>query len=317
MNRRWPPPAGTASICCRACRVNCSPIWGLSLAPGLTAACTAVIERSREHVAATDDEATEHEMWRVDDESALRSIATLVAPEPVVIADGHHRHETADRYRAECPARHADTPDGCDSIMAFVAELAPAELALHAIHRLVSGLPDGFDLLGALARCFRLEPVTADLDALTGQMATRGTAALVTACGAWLLLPRTDEPARRGAPDSRRVDAALAALPPHRTDHEHGTGRCLDAVRAGPRPGRRARAAGDGRSARRDGARGRENAAEVDVFPPETPHRLRLPPARPLRVLPPVASQATVQVVPDRKSAARSPPPFCRATSAI
>ena len=217
----------------RACRVNCSPIWGLSLAPGLTAACTAVIERSREHVAATDDEATEHEMWRVDDESALRSIATLVAPEPVVIADGHHRHETADRYRAECPARHADTPDGCDSIMAFVAELAPAELALHAIHRLVSGLPDGFDLLGALARCFRLEPVTADLDALTGQMATRGTAALVTACGAWLLLPRTDEPARRGAPDSRRVDAALAALPPHRTDHEHGTGRCLDAVRAG------------------------------------------------------------------------------------
>ena len=155
----------------RACRVNCSPIWGLSLAPALTAACTAAIERSGEHVGGRPT--TRRRRTRCGASTTNRRSVrspTLVAP-----AAGRHRRRpppSRDGGSATAPsARHAttDTPDGCDSIMAFVAELAPAELALHAIHRLVSGLPDGFDLLGALARCFRLEPVTADLDALAAR----------------------------------------------------------------------------------------------------------------------------------------------------
>lgn len=216
----------------RACRVNSSPIWGFSLAAGLTATCTAAIERARVHVAASDDESTEHEMWLVEDDESIRLIAGLVAPEAVVIADGHHRHETAERYRTECLAHHDGATDGCDSIMAFLAELSPDELTLRAIHRLVSGLPDGFDLLGAFRARFRVEPAPREAAVLTGEMATRGAPALATLAGTWLLLPPRG-PTQPDELDSRLVDEVLAALAPHETCYEHSAERALEAVRDG------------------------------------------------------------------------------------
>jgi len=215
----------------RACKVNFSPIWGLSLASGLSAACAAASARAGEHLVAVDDESTTHEMWRVDDEDAIRAITDLVAPAAVVIADGHHRHETAIRYRAECVARH-DDPSGCGFVMAYVAELAPDELSVQAIHRLVTGLPDGFDLPGALGGRFRLERASDDPAALAAEMVARGAPALVLAAGSWLLFP-TARSVAIGELDSRRVDEALGRLPPHRTDYQHGAARAVDTVRDG------------------------------------------------------------------------------------
>ena len=42
--------------------------------------------------------------------------------------------------------------------MALIVELAEEELTVGAIHRLITGLPAGFDLLGALAAGFELTP---------------------------------------------------------------------------------------------------------------------------------------------------------------
>jgi uncharacterized protein (DUF1015 family) len=215
----------------RACEVNFSPIWGLSLASGLSVACAAASARAGEHLVAVDDESTTHEMWRVDDENAIRAIADLVAPAAVVIADGHHRHETATRYRAECVARGVG-PSGCGFVMAYVAELAPDELSVQAIHRLVTGLPDGFDLLGALGGQFRLERASDDPAALAVEMVARGAPALVLAAGSWLLFP-TARSVAIDELDSRRVDEALGRLPPHRTDYQHGGARAVDTVRDG------------------------------------------------------------------------------------
>jgi uncharacterized protein (DUF1015 family) len=217
----------------RACQVNCSPIWGLSLAKGLTMACAAAAGTAVEHFSATDDEATTHEMWRVEDERAICAITDLVVPAPVVIADGHHRHETASRYRTEWRARNESAPGGCDFIMAFVAELSPDELALRAIHRLVSGLPDDFDLHDALAGHFRLVPGPKETAALAAAMVSRGAPALVTATGTWLLAPPADVTSAETEPDSRRVDDALAGLPDHRISYQHATDRTIDAVRRG------------------------------------------------------------------------------------
>ena len=217
----------------RACQVNCSPIWGLSLAEGLTAACAAAAAAAVEHLSATDDEATTHEMWRIEDERAVGAITDLVAPAPVVIADGHHRYETASRYRTECRNRDETAPGGCDFIMAFVAELSPDQLALRAIHRLVSDLPDNFDWHDGLARHFRLVPGPDEPAALAAAMASRGAPALVTATGTWLCLSSAKVPSGKTEPDSRAVDDALAGLPHHRTSYQHGADRVIDAVRHG------------------------------------------------------------------------------------
>lgn len=215
----------------RACEVNFSPIWGLLLASGLSTACAAASARAGEHLVAVDDESTTHEMWRVDDEDAIRAITDLVAPAAVVIADGHHRHETAIRYRAECVARH-DGPPGSGSVMAYVAELAPDELSVQAIHRLVTGLPDGFDLFGVFGGRFRLERASDDPAALAAEMVARGAPALVLAAGSWLLFPTAGSVAIDDL-DSRRVDEALSRLPHHQTDYQHGAARAVDTVRDG------------------------------------------------------------------------------------
>jgi hypothetical protein len=117
--------------------------------------------------------------------------------------------------------------------MAFIAEVAPDELDLQAIHRLVTGLPAGFDPADALRRHFELVPAPGEAAALTAAMASQGAPALVTAEGTWLLGQR-DRPASGGSgPDPRRVDEALGGLPHHATAYQHGAARAVDAVRQG------------------------------------------------------------------------------------
>jgi uncharacterized protein (DUF1015 family) len=84
-----------------------------------------------------------HRLWRLTDEAVIARLAAAMAPRSVIIADGHHRYETAVEYAR----RH---PEAADKLMAFCALEAPG-LTILANHRLVHGLPD-FSLQ-ALARC--------------------------------------------------------------------------------------------------------------------------------------------------------------------
>ena len=46
----------------------------------------------------TDDEGTMHRIWRIDDADAHRAVAAELAESELLIADGHHRYETARTY---------------------------------------------------------------------------------------------------------------------------------------------------------------------------------------------------------------------------
>src|SRR5665213_775738 len=70
-----------------ATRVNLSPIWGLSLAPGLTACLST---DSTPTAAAVDDDGVRHELWILDDPAAMAQVSAIVGSAPVVVADGHH-----------------------------------------------------------------------------------------------------------------------------------------------------------------------------------------------------------------------------------
>ena len=83
-----------------------------------------------------------HTVWRVDDPGTCAAIAAAVAEQPVVVADGHHRYETSLAYQAEREAADGDAGDA-GATLAFLVELVEDELTVHAIHRLLSGLPDG------------------------------------------------------------------------------------------------------------------------------------------------------------------------------
>jgi uncharacterized protein (DUF1015 family) len=199
----------------RHCRANLSPVWCLSLAAGLGGLC----ELPGPPVArATDEAGVHHRLWRVTQGGVVAAIAAAVAAAPVVIADGHHRYETALAYREERRAATGGRPGDYDFIMAYVVELADDQLTVGAIHRLLDGLPPGFDLPAALGGSFEVFAAPPSPQALGARMADAGALGLWTPAGAWLLRPRTADPART---DAELLEEALAALPPRRVAHHH------------------------------------------------------------------------------------------------
>jgi uncharacterized protein (DUF1015 family) len=200
----------------RACKTNVSPIWGLAPAAGLSA----LLEPDGAPIGvATDDDAVRHEAWIISDPARIQAIAAHVAGSAVLVADGHHRYEVARAYREEQRAANGDQPGGYDAVLAYVVELDDAQLTVGAIHRLVAGLPAGFDLVGALEPFFIAER-EAGADAL----------AVVTPSGAWRLTPRDPD---AHALDSSRVAEALATLPEHTLTYQHGKGTVIRAVEEG------------------------------------------------------------------------------------
>ena len=215
----------------RACRANLSPIWVLSPTQGLSD----LLQPSGPPLArATDELGTHHRLWRVSQPGLVATISDAVAPSPVIVADGHHRYETALAYRDERRAATGGAAGAYDAVMAYVVELSDEQLAVRPIHRLLSGLDPAFDVARALSSHFELVP-EADLDdGLPARMAQSGALALVTPGGGWLMrpLPRTAAAARHSV-DSSLLDVALSSLPDHTLRYQHGLTPVLDAVRSG------------------------------------------------------------------------------------
>jgi len=87
----------------RASGANFSPAIGLyDDESGRSAAILeAAVERTADVDVADDDE-TRHRIWVVSDEEAVAGeLCALAGARPITIADGHHRYETALRYRDE------------------------------------------------------------------------------------------------------------------------------------------------------------------------------------------------------------------------
>jgi uncharacterized protein (DUF1015 family) len=213
----------------RSCRANLSAIWGLSLAKGLTD----LLPVDGPPLAdVLDDDGVRHTIWQVDDPAACAAIAAAVAEQPIVVADGHHRYETSLAYQGERQAADGDA-GLAGATMAYVVELVEDELTVHAIHRLLAGLPEGTDLVAALAPWFTdAGPPPAD-QPVTTAMVDHGCLTLVLPDREVLLRPRPEALAEARDLDSSRLDVALAALPDHDLTFQHGVEHVRAAVRSG------------------------------------------------------------------------------------
>ncbi len=204
----------------RATRANLEPIWGISLAPGLSELLA--VDGAPATVAREAD-GTLHELFVLRDPARLGAIRAAVAGAEVVLADGHHRYETSANYRDE--RSPDDTAAGF--IMILVVELADEQLCVHAIHRLITGIGDT-DLRGALGASFAVEdagPNTPEgVVALEAAMHARGGLGLIDRTGLALLEPRPELVTRMAelpAPlpdvDAARFDAGVIPAIPDAT----------------------------------------------------------------------------------------------------
>jgi uncharacterized protein (DUF1015 family) len=193
----------------RATRVNLSPVWGLSLASGLT---TLVTPDGPPAAAALDDDGVRHEIWVLDEPSVVAAVAGLVGSAPIVVADGHHRLATAQTYLAGDGAGTA----GADGVLALVVELAEDRLTVGPIHRVLTGLPDGYDLVDAFDSWFDVTRAGDCTDRTTAALGESSSLALVMPSGCWLLSAR-DGTAEAAGSDlvTAMVALVLAELPDH------------------------------------------------------------------------------------------------------
>jgi uncharacterized protein (DUF1015 family) len=85
----------------------------------------------------TDDDGTRHRLWRVADPAVHEAVASRLAAAELLIADGHHRYETARVYRDEVGGEGPH----CYTLMALTGLEDPG-LTVFPTHRLLSGLAD-------------------------------------------------------------------------------------------------------------------------------------------------------------------------------
>jgi len=155
--RTHPGPKEDRLRLTRATKANLSPIFSLFSDPtGAAWGALAPATEAPPFSQTEDDDGTVNRLWRVTDPAAIEVVTQTLRDAELLIADGHHRYETARVYAEEIggegPHRYV--------LMCLVALEDPG-LTVFPPHRLVRGLrPDQHETLAiALRRDFEIEPL--------------------------------------------------------------------------------------------------------------------------------------------------------------
>jgi uncharacterized protein (DUF1015 family) len=183
----------------RATRAHCGQIFMLYSAAGkVQALLDSATAPASPDIEVTDEYGILHRLWKVSDAAVIGAVEAQMKESKLIIADGHHRYETALTYRNERRAT-AETGSGLpapyDSVMMTFVDMDLPGLVILPTHRLVFGLPtfSTGQFQAEARKFFNLEEVDPALDATRATAILRrsgyaGTALLaVTADRAFLL----------------------------------------------------------------------------------------------------------------------------------
>jgi uncharacterized protein (DUF1015 family) len=159
--RTHPGPKEDRLNLTRATRANLSPIFSLYSDPAGAAwgAVEPHLAREAPFGEVTDEDGTVNRLWRVPDAEAIETVRATLADAELLIADGHHRYETARVYADEVGGEG----DHRYVLMCLVA-LEDEGLTVFPTHRLVRGTtPAQQEALAAVLRqSFHVEPIEPD-----------------------------------------------------------------------------------------------------------------------------------------------------------
>ena len=135
---------------------NFSQIYSLYRDPeGKTRALVDALSSRPADVAFTDGQGVAHRLWVAPEGEEVREICRQFAGRKLYIADGHHRYETALRFRDWCrETGRAREGDAVDDVMMMLVEMENEGLVVFPTHRLVKGLA-GFSPEKVLEGCAR------------------------------------------------------------------------------------------------------------------------------------------------------------------
>lgn len=167
----------------RATLANLSPVWGLSLATGLTSLLT----EPGDPVGSLTVLDCLHSVERVTDPVRVQAISAMVWSDDVLIADGHHRYGVARIYRDETRLATGSDETPAELTLTFISELVEDQLSVDAIHRVYRNITPT-ELRAALEVGFEIEDAGTVGGSTLADMQHRNALCLLDATGtaAWL-----------------------------------------------------------------------------------------------------------------------------------
>ncbi|HEY5999334.1 MAG TPA: DUF1015 domain-containing protein [bacterium] len=140
-----------------ACEVNFSQIFALYSDPDGSVEAPLVAATAGAPLVAFDDgRGVVHNLWRVDDPALIARVRAGFAGKPFIIADGHHRYETALEYRRLMRQRPGRFRESMDAVMMCLVRMESPGLTILPFHRLLAAPADG-PLQERLAPAFTFE----------------------------------------------------------------------------------------------------------------------------------------------------------------
>jgi uncharacterized protein (DUF1015 family) len=115
----------------RACPVNISPIYGIYAGGGGLAPYLDSLAARPPAARFTDDNGTLHRLWVVQARAEVEMLAGALEGGPLVVADGHHRYETALAYHRE----QGGGPEAHAAVMCYCVDADAEDLEVHPYHR--------------------------------------------------------------------------------------------------------------------------------------------------------------------------------------
>jgi len=154
--RTHPGPKEDRLRLTRATQANLSPIFSLYDDPAGTAYRALDKAKQEPWAEVTDGDGTVHRLWRIADPMAARTVGDALADTELLIADGHHRYETARVYHQE--------EGGAGHVLMCLVALQDPGLTVFPTHRLVTQLDDGrrAALRDAVRRDFEITEIPAE-----------------------------------------------------------------------------------------------------------------------------------------------------------
>ena len=127
----------------RECHANLSPIFLLYADPAgdIEQIMQGFTDAHTPEVDCAETFGSTHQLWCLDDAARNREIQALFASKPLLIADGHHRYETALAFQEEMAEKMSNAKAaGYDYMMMNLVRMESPGLAVLAIHRLLQNL---------------------------------------------------------------------------------------------------------------------------------------------------------------------------------
>jgi uncharacterized protein (DUF1015 family) len=144
------------------CQANTSPILALfEDKKGQVSAPLEEIEKSLPLLSSTKINGERHDLWAINEPKTLKQIGAVLADQPLYIADGHHRYESALTYRRErrACASSVSGDEAFNFVMMEMVAFSDPGLVILPAHRLVRGMSKAAlsELVGRLRSFFEVE----------------------------------------------------------------------------------------------------------------------------------------------------------------